>query len=472
MAPGRFLAGGAPATVGSGRVIFACDRCGRRYSVPDEKAHGRQFRVTCRACAAVLVIRPGADGGPPSVTSVQAPAPGRQDGAPAQASPAPPAASLDVPGTAPAPAWPPPAAAPIPAARAAAPAPAPVAPAPIAPARSTPVAHGWDEPAAPPSAPPTLPEVTAPSSEVTGRRELSDAELAWLMTPPPGGVPAVSAAAQEQPVQEQPAPSGRPSSARLGLAAVVLGASVAAAVAIAGWPLRGKPTAPASPAPAVAVKPAPAPPASSPAEPQAAPAPPPTGTPIAVAAAASASTAPGPAVPVADGAAEPAADGEPVAAADGTRRRGNPRAQFEPEGISVEPVQPKRHVITRKDRQLLDLLANKQDGTAPATAEPVAVGTGGGLDQATVSRTVDEHAGAFSACLSRASKTGIAAPSHATLLVTVDPGGTVSAAWIAEAEVDRSPLGRCLSGAARRMRFAAFDGGPMEVSVPLALEGR
>ena len=41
-------------------MIFACDRCGRRYSVPDDRVQGRAFRVTCKACGQVIRVVPGA----------------------------------------------------------------------------------------------------------------------------------------------------------------------------------------------------------------------------------------------------------------------------------------------------------------------------------------------------------------------------------------------------------------------------
>jgi len=52
-------------------VIFSCDRCGHRYSVPDERVRGQPFRVTCRACGHVVVVRPGE---PPAHADAAAPA--------------------------------------------------------------------------------------------------------------------------------------------------------------------------------------------------------------------------------------------------------------------------------------------------------------------------------------------------------------------------------------------------------------
>jgi hypothetical protein len=237
---------------------------------------------------------------------------------------------------------------------------------------------------------------------------------------------------------------------------VLLGVLVAGAVAFGRWQVRGKPPAPAPPIaavqPPVAVQPPP-PPSPPPVEPVSAPV----------------QTASATLEPAPEPAEAPPAAAEPPATAT---PRQNRRAEFEPEAIAIRRVQPKKHLIDRQDRKMLDLLERKQDGTAPRPVEPLAVGAAEGLDHGTVARTVDAQQGAFSACVSRSLKGGAPAPGRATLLVSVDPGGTVDAAWIAEAEVDRTPLGRCLTTAARRMVFPSFDGDPMEVSVPMVLEGR
>jgi len=47
----------------------------------------------------------------------------------------------------------------------------------------------------------------------------------------------------------------------------------------------------------------------------------------------------------------------------------------------------------------------------------------------------------------------------------------VQSVWIAEADLDKSALGGCLKGVAKRMVFPAFSGEPIDVSAPLALSG-
>ena len=119
-------------------------------------------------------------------------------------------------------------------------------------------------------------------------------------------------------------------------------------------------------------------------------------------------------------------------------------------------------------------MGRKADGTTADPVEAIDLDTSGSLSQAAVERVVGEGLGAFSGCLTRAltARQPGSDAHRATLLLTVDRRGRVSRAWVAEAEVDDTPLGRCLVAAARRLAFPAFRGGPVEVAVPLALEAR
>jgi hypothetical protein len=78
---------------------------------------------------------------------------------------------------------------------------------------------------------------------------------------------------------------------------------------------------------------------------------------------------------------------------------------------------------------------------------------------------------AFDACISRALRLNpnMKMARRATLVVTVQPNGGVTGAFVAEEEVDRTDLGACLSAAAKRMVFPAFEGEPIDVSMPLSL---
>jgi hypothetical protein len=84
-------------------------------------------------------------------------------------------------------------------------------------------------------------------------------------------------------------------------------------------------------------------------------------------------------------------------------------------------------------------------------------------------------ANAYAACVTRAIKEnpGVRVDGRrATLMLTIRPSGVVQSAWIAEAELDKSPLGKCLVAAAKRMIFPAFSGDPQDVSVPLVLSAQ
>jgi predicted Zn finger-like uncharacterized protein len=128
--------------------------------------------------------------------------------------------------------------------------------------------------------------------------------------------------------------------------------------------------------------------------------------------------------------------------------------------------------LARHDRRLLDLLARKQDAVAVPIVDDEGAGAArSALDPDAAGRVVARHRKAFDTCISRAvrRRPGGGLARRATLVVTVEPAGTVARAWVLEEEVDRSDLGACLATAARRMVFPAFDGEPLDVAVPLSL---
>jgi hypothetical protein len=143
---------------------------------------------------------------------------------------------------------------------------------------------------------------------------------------------------------------------------------------------------------------------------------------------------------------------------------------------SAEPVQrAKRPRIALKDAQLLDLLGKKQDvSVLPAEAaqeEDANANAKTALDPGAAAKVVASNRRAFDTCISRALRVNpsLKLARRATLVVTVQPSGTVSRAYVAEEEVDRTDLGLCLSETARRMVFPTFDGEPVDVATPLSL---
>jgi len=147
----------------------------------------------------------------------------------------------------------------------------------------------------------------------------------------------------------------------------------------------------------------------------------------------------------------PAAGAGPVRTAPAERRKG-PR-------------------IGRDDRKLLDLLAKKDDVAVLAPDGDSVDSAQSALAPEAVERTVAANRKGFDACISRALRMNpnLRVARRATLVVTVQPNGGVAGAFIAEEEVDRTELGACLSATARRMVFPAFDGEPLDVSMPLSL---
>jgi hypothetical protein len=134
-------------------------------------------------------------------------------------------------------------------------------------------------------------------------------------------------------------------------------------------------------------------------------------------------------------------------------------------------LRKKGKTITRDDRGLLDLLARKDDVTVIPPADEALDGAQGNLDPDAMGRTVAKNRKAFDACISRALRLdpNLKVAPRATLVLTVQPSGGVAGAFVAEEEVDRTDLGACLSAAARRMVFPAFEGEPVDVAMPLAL---
>ena len=36
---------------------FVCDKCNTRYSIADERVHGRVLKIRCKACNHVITVR-------------------------------------------------------------------------------------------------------------------------------------------------------------------------------------------------------------------------------------------------------------------------------------------------------------------------------------------------------------------------------------------------------------------------------
>jgi predicted Zn finger-like uncharacterized protein len=420
-------------------VNFACDKCQKAYTIADEKVAGRSFKVTCRQCGHVIQVKASP---PAAAPRPAAPAPA----APAPAAPRPTAV----------------AAPPAPAARPAAPPRPPPAPPPRAAATPPPAPV---LPAEPPPAP-VLPAAEPPAPVL-----------------PAGGPPLAAAARLEHQTLETTdqhdlffaaQPTHRPRVTAEWMlenrrkhpyrfyAVVVGGALLFAGVAgFTVWKVkyapryadeaseRARSQAPPAPAPQQVVMPA----ETVRAE---APAPPPVPVELP------------PERPLEQrGAAAPRAVGG--------------QAGFESVGGGAggtdvrEKLRQRNLTIAKKDKRLLDLLDKKQDAAPTRAVEKTELDTGRTeLDAASVRQTMAASQGAYSACVSRAMKEspGLRIDGkRATLMLTIKGSGVVQSVWVAEADLDKSALGSCLKGVAKRMVFPAFSGEPIDVSAPLALSG-
>jgi predicted Zn finger-like uncharacterized protein len=146
----------------------------------------------------------------------------------------------------------------------------------------------------------------------------------------------------------------------------------------------------------------------------------------------------------------------------------------EPTPAAAPVSRPKRARLTVSDRNLLDLLARKQDAMPvgmPEEEEEHAASATSALDPDAAEKVIAQNRRAFDACISKTLRLNPTAKlaRRATMVVTVQPDGRVSETAIAEEEVARTELGACLADTARRMAFPAFDGEPVDVAIPLSL---
>jgi DNA-directed RNA polymerase subunit RPC12/RpoP len=119
------------------------------------------------------------------------------------------------------------------------------------------------------------------------------------------------------------------------------------------------------------------------------------------------------------------------------------------------------------------------DGARPKAAAPAATGAAGAqpkaaaqLTEQQVARVASANKRAFEQCIAEAGNRDPALDlggRQVTLTLTVNPDGTVASSSIDDAGLDPTDLGSCIRSAARIMIFPAFGGDPMEVEVPLSL---
>jgi len=510
---------------------FSCERCGKRYASSDVPVPGRLYRVKCKACGNLILVR----GETVSAAAPTPPKPAPQGTnsatAPAEWSAATtPLTDLVRPPEARGPSGEPPqgssadatppsftASSPPPLPPGSAPAPAAADPKYIelfderdlAEVTLTPVTGSRELGAA--ATPLGAAEPHAPSSPDPSRsvaRDDSRDALDSLDQGPPADDPFASvreeleAAAETEKRLVPPSPSLQPEAdepemaaappslsplalhpaprrgliAALGLAGAAV---VLVLVALAIWrPFGGRPAGPSPGAPlptspAATPPPAPAPPpaaaAPSPAPPSTANATAPTPPPAEPARPSSDSTA----APPPQTAEAPAAKPSPAPA---PARPPPPRTTEK----QVRPAKPPERKVAKAERRdtVPPPAEPAQAPAPPAAAEPEAreseLQPSAGLTPDEVQRVLGTGRRAFDACLRDPSR-GLdqpIGPRQVTLRFTVEPEGKVSYPTIDDVTISAAPLGQCLKAAARGLSFPAFRGDPVKVDVPIAIPAK
>ncbi|MFY3742718.1 zinc-ribbon domain-containing protein [Anaeromyxobacter sp. Red801] len=417
---------------------FSCDRCGKRYATADTPVPGRVYKLKCRACGHVIVLKGPAAGAPP--------------GAPPRSAAVPPA--------------PPPPSAPTPVPTVTAveiPPPPPPEPEPLPPVEPPPPLESLFPEAHEASAAPRT-SVAPPGPAPRAEPEPADAGYVDLFEegslgdgtglplargprsgPPPSGddasgelpAPAPEPAVPAAPPLPTPRVPDlpRPPSEQRGAPLKLIGFGVLvmlAIVAVAVWRGAGRtaPSRPPAPASAPAAK-----------APEAAPAPVPP--------------APGPAQ--APAAAEPAPGAAP---APGTA---TPQAEPPPAPERAQPARPAPEAPR----------PSRAPAAAPAAPAPAGE-TSGGLTPERIQQVIATSRPRFDACLAEARPgRGLALDGRTVnLRVAITPAGAATYPTFDDVTIGSTELGACLKSAARQMAFPRFEGEPVRIEVPITLPKR
>ena len=160
-----------------------------------------------------------------------------------------------------------------------------------------------------------------------------------------------------------------------------------------------------------------------------------------------------------------------------------PRARPDRTGVAAqggnkpaENVQPAKAAVPsgRSSKELAALYgdANKRDvGPALHKLPPVQeTDTPGGPPPAAIARVVSQTQPAFQFCIEQQLKKNPGfRGGKVSLVATVGSSGTVKKAQLSRHELDTSDLGECLKTKAKRMTFPAFAGDDVDLDIPLIL---
>jgi len=456
-------------------VKFSCERCGKRYATADTLAPGRVYKLKCKACGHLIVVKASAS------TAASMPAQAVEADAPSRTPPpAPP--SLDGPAALQLEIDRPAAAAPPNGAFSGQPqpfgnattevsmtptaTPPPVAVPPDEEFRPPPGDTGYVDlfadlglsgaaPAAePPREPdPFLSEPSAPDPFELLRGEPSPLEPAAASVPAGLKIPVI--------------PKPPPQKSHLPFA--LIGAGLAVLVGILAFVLVGsgsKEARTAAPPPAVVQAPVPprlTQPAQEPPPPSREAAPP-------------AAESPPPATPAAQPQAEPDAEPPRKAAGDDRRAREDQRREREEaqarerEARQVREREAKERQAREreaKEREERDRERRERERLAAAAAQEEAEA---GLSPGQIESVLLSTKKAFDGCMQAARGTEVKLDGRRVMLrLNIQPSGTVTYPTLDDVTLNGTDVGSCLKSAARLMVFPKFKGDTLHVEVPLVM---
>lgn len=468
---------------------FTCERCGKKYATAEDPAPGRVYKLKCKACGHLIVVK--ASAGAPSSDGPLANEPqGVPEAHPAatpeiqlEVAPPEPAAPFPDPGT------PPPLDATTEVSMAGLsvdPPPWPNAPAPLAP---------WDAPApeAPPpaSAPEGYVDLFGEGAKAAEKPPKDDPFLAAARASLPDGYGEGNPAAPDPfgglreelaadlPQQKEPTPYRsttrvpaipKPVQQKSAMPLVLIGAGALVLVGILGFVLLGgkKAEPPARPA---ARAEAPTPPAPPPQAPPAQETPPQAVEPA----------TPPPAQPQAAATPPPKPADDAKRAAEERRRREREEAREREAQARADREARDRAAREARERDRLEREQRAREAQERARREaqqreaervaaaniPVAET---GLSQAQIEKVLLATKRAFDACIEEAKGAGMKLDGRRVLLrLNIQTSGAVTYPTLDDVTLNSTDLGGCLKSAARLMVFPKFKGDTMHVEVPLVL---
>jgi DNA-directed RNA polymerase subunit RPC12/RpoP len=429
-------------------VKFSCERCGKKYATADPPSPGKVYKLKCKACGHLIVVRASAS------TGAKADAAGT-----AAATPAPPP-SLEIPDL--------PQASGRSEAAAASPNGAPAAAPQIPGDETSQVAIGppGEEPT-PPSADPGYVDLfsdlsVADGGEAAPQDPLSAAARASLPESygSAGAAPdPLAPLAQElaEARAAQPAASipkvpviPEPPPHKQGLPLALIGGGVVVLVGILGFVLLGFGKKPAPPHPRP-VQAAPLPAQDGTLRP------PPPPEPVRA-------EAPAPSPPAAE-AQPPAA---PPRASDDRRREERRRRSREEAQAQAQAAREakQRERRAREERERSERERKERERLTAAAAQQESEG----LTQAQIESVLRSTRKAFDACLASARGTEPKLDGRRVLLrLNIQPSGTVTYPTLDDVTLSGTDLGSCLKSSARLMVFPRFKGETLHVEVPLVM---